>query len=151
MRFPAPDNLAQSIADRAVQLARQDVRGRGWKSSGALRPVAQAGQVGIDSTVKHLYFQNKGISPFLMHWVTGRTVPLGCAKGDGPHFRVGKDVGMPGWVDIPHRGKVFRQAKWRHPGLKPKHFMEKAISRAIKESRDQTRQEMLNVLRGGRR
>ena len=85
-----------------------------------------------------------------MWWVKNRTVPLACKQGDGPHFRFGNpdSVGKPGYVDIPHRGKVFRQQRWRHPGLQPKRFMERAITRAIKDSRMEIRKTVMSSLKG---
>lgn len=80
---------------------------------------------------------------------THNTLPLACKQGDGPHFRNGKGVGTPGWVDIPHKGKVFRQQRWRHPGLKPKQFMEKSITQALKDSRMDIQATIMTSLRGG--
>lgn len=148
-RVPFPADLTQQIADLATQNARQNLRGRGWKSSGALKPYADVGAGGISSTVNYLLIQNKGFSPFVMWWVKNRTLPLACKMGDGPHFRNGKGVGTPGWVDIPHQGKVFRQQRWRHPGLKPKRFLESAITQAIKDSRMDVQRAVMNSLRGG--
>lgn len=146
---PAPAAITQQIADQATRNARENLRGRGWKSSGALRPYADDGAVGISSTVNHLLIQNKGFSPFVMWWVKNRTLPLACNMGDGPHFRNGNGVGTPGWVDIPHKGKVFRQQRWRHPGLKPKRFMEKAITQAVKDSKMDVQRAIMSSLRGG--
>lgn len=147
---PVPADLTQKIADLATQHARQDLRGRGWKSSGALQPYGDTGGVGISSTVNHLLIQNSGFKPFIMWWVKNRTVPLACAQGDGPHVRFGnpKSVGTPGWVDIPHKGKVFRQQRWKHPGLQPKRFMESSITRAIKESNPDIRRTVMAMLKG---
>lgn len=147
---PAPADLTQRMADLATQNARQNLRGRGWKSSGALQPYGDTGQVGISSTVNYLLIQNRGFDPFVMWWVKNRTLPLACNQGDGPHFRNGAGVGTPGWVDIPHKGKVFRQQRWRHPGLKPKRFMETALSQAIKDSRMDVQRTIMMSLRGGR-
>jgi len=147
-RVPAPAPLADLIARKAVQNARQDLRGRGWKSSGALQPFSDTGKVGISSTLKYLLNQNEGFGPFVMWWVKNRTVPLACKVGDGPHFRNGKNVGTAGYVDIPHKGRVFKPIRWRHPGLKPKRFMEKAISQAIKDSRSETQKSVMSSLKG---
>jgi hypothetical protein len=151
-RVPVPPELAQSIADLAARKAREGLRGKGWKSSGALQPYSEPGRVGISSTVNHLLIQNRGFKPFVMWWVRNRTVPLACKQGDGPHIRFGnpESVGTPGVVDIPHRGKVFRPQRWRHPGLKPKRFMETAITRAVKDSRMDIREAVMNSLKGGR-
>ena len=102
--------------------------GRGWRTSGAIQPFPGEGQVGLRTTVKYLMFQNEGIRPFIMWWVEGRAMPLGCKQGDGPHIRTGKGAGQPGYVDIPHVGRTWRDQKWRHPGLKPKRFMQSSIS-----------------------
>lgn len=150
-RIPAPIALSETIARRAAQNARQDLIKRNWKSASALRPYSQEGRVGITSTVNYLLIQNRGFSPFVMWWVKNRVLPLGCPQGDGPHFRFGnpESVGTAGVVDIPHRGKVFRPVRWRHPGLQPKRFMETAITRAIKDSRAEIRNSVMTVLRGG--
>lgn len=145
---PAPPQMTAVLANFAVQKAREDVRQRGWRSGAALQPYYANGEVGIRSTMKHLLYQNSGIKSFLMYWVNGRTVPMGCKLGDGPHFRKGKEVGVPGYVDIPHKGRVFRQQKWKHPGLKPKRFIESAIAAAIRENRDYIRNEISAVLTG---
>lgn len=150
-RVPVPAALAQVIGQRALQFAREDVQGRGWQSSGALQPYAADGEVGISTSVdyKYLMIQNQGFSPFVMWWVQDRTLPLKCAKGDGPHFRTGTDPGMPGWVQIPHtEGKTWRPQKWRHPGLKPKRFLESALTSAIQQSRTDIQREMMRILRG---
>lgn len=149
-RIPAPAELTGLIADRAQRNAREDLVRRGWKSASALRPYASDGKVGITSTVNYLLIQNRGFDPFVMWWVKNRTVPLGCPQGDGPHFRNGKGVGTPGMVDIPHKGKVFRPVRWKHPGLKPKRFMETAITGAIAASRNDIRDALMNSLKGGR-
>lgn len=145
---PAPNDITQMIARKAVQNARRDITRRGWKSASALQPYSGDGEVGITSTVNHLLIQNKGFSPFVMWWVKNRTLPLGCAQGDGPHFRNGKNVGTAGYVDIPHKGKVWRPVRWRHPGIKPQRFMESAITAAIKDSKAETRKALMAALRG---
>lgn len=147
-RIPAPADLTQKIADRAVQTARQDLRGRGWKSSGALQPYGDTGKVRISSTVNYLLIQNRGFDSFVMWWVKNRTLPLACNQGDGPHFRNGAGVGTPGWVDIPHKGKVFRQVRWKHPGLKPKRFLEKSLTQALKDSRPDIQRSVMKALKG---
>lgn len=151
-RIPAPIEVNRVIARRAVQKARADLWRRNWKSASALMPYAEDGRIGLSSTVKHLLIQNEGFKPFVMWWVKNRTVPLGCVQGDGPHFRFGnpESVGTAGYVDIPHKGKVWRQKRWQHPGLKPKRFMETAISAAIRESRADIKDAVMTSLRGDR-
>jgi hypothetical protein len=150
-RIPAPADLTVTIADKAMQNARNNIIKRGWKSASALQPYSDTGAVGITSTVNYLLIQNSGFPEFVMWWVKNRTVPLGCPQGDGPHVRFGNPdaVGQPGYVDIPHKGRVWRQQRWKHPGLKPKRFMETAIKQAIKDSRTEIRKSVMMTLRGG--
>ena len=153
MRLPLPENICERLSMKAVQYAREDVASRGWsnRAMGALNPMPGKGLVGIKTTAKFAMYQNQGIRPFLMTWVEDKTIPLGCKQGDGPHFRRGSGVGKPGYVDIPHKGRVWRDQKWRHPGLKPKRFMEDAIMRAIKEDKDAIQKELMEALKGGYR
>lgn len=148
MKIPAPVEMNRVIARRAVQNARENIRGRGWASSGALQPLSDKGQVGITSTMKHLLIQNRGFNPFIMWWVEGRMVPIK-DKQTGQTRRIkGRDPGKPGYVTIPGRGKVWRDQKWKHPGLKPKRFLEQAITQAIKDSRADIKDAAMTILRG---
>lgn len=147
MLIPLSAPITSQIAARAVQYCRQDLQGRGWTSSRALMPLSQEGMVGIKTSAKYLMYQEKGIRPFLMKWVEGRVVPLGSSQGV-PNFRKGSGVGKPGYVNIPGRGRVWRQAKWRHPGLKPKAFMRSAIQKAIQDSHNDIRVEVMRALKG---
>lgn len=151
-KIPLPSTVTRSISQKAAQYAREDVQGRGWKSSGALQAYSAEGQIGIRTTVKYLMYQERGISPFVMWWVNSHqgAIPLGCKQGDGPHFRRGGTAGTPGLVDIPHQGKKWRDQRWRHPGLKGQRFMQKAIVRAVKESRPQIQASLMQVLGGGK-
>lgn len=146
--IPLPEDLARKISDKAVQTARQDMSGRGWKSARSLTPMAQTGLVGIRTSVRYLLYQESGTKPYLMKWVEGKTIPMGCAQGDGPHFRRGSGVGQPGYVNIPHKGQVWRNEKWKHPGLKPTSIMHKAIEQAIKESHNDIKYEIQRAMRG---
>ncbi len=148
VHIPISEEIARKISDKAVQICRQDLQGRGWRSARSLTPMAHEGMVGIKTSVKYLMFQEKGIKPFLMKWVEGRTLPLGCPQGDGPHFRKGSHVGTPGYVTIPHRGKVWRESRWRHPGIRGGNFMRSALEKAIKESNQDIKQEVMRAIRG---
>ena len=150
-RVPLPADVNRVIARKAVASARSDLFRRGWKSASAMQPFYEDGRVGISSTVRHLLIQNSGFGPFVMWWVKNRTLPLGCAQGDGPHFRFAKPekVGTAGYVDIPHKGRVFKQVRWQHPGLKPKRFMESSIRTAIRDSKTEIRKAVMDSLKGG--
>lgn len=150
--IPAPSQICMMISTRAAQLATEQIKGYGWssKSLTALTPFPGEGQVGIKTSVKYLMHQEQGVKPFLMWWVQDRTIPMACGQGDGPHFRRGSHVGEPGMVDIPHKGKVWREQRWKYPGLQPKNFMKDSIKRAIKEMRPEVQEQVMRSLRGGR-
>lgn len=149
---PAPANICSMISSRAAQMATEKVKGYGWSSKAiqALMPYPADGQVGIKTSLRYLMYQEQGVKPFLMWWVQDRTVPMSCKGGDGPHFRRGSHVGEPGFVNIPHQGQVWRDQKWRFPGLEPKNFMKDSIKEAIKEMRPQVQQQVMLALKGGR-
>jgi hypothetical protein len=138
-KVPIPAALALQISNNAVRYARENMHGYAWsdKSLQALQPLPGEGTVGIKTTLKYLMKQERGFQPYLMWWVAGRTVPLSCKQGDGPHFRRGGHVGEPGMVNIPHQGQVWRDARWRHPGVAPKNFMQQGLQRAIAEAQPQ--------------
>lgn len=153
MKVPIPSSLALKISTDAVKFAREDMKGYGWSDRAlqAIQPMPGEGVVGIKTTLKYLMFQEKGTKPFLMWWVQGRTIPMGCKQGDGPHFRRGSGVGQPGYVDIPHVGRVWRDQKWRHPGIKGKGFMASGVQKAIDANQKAIQQYARGLLGGPRR
>jgi hypothetical protein len=59
-------------------------------------------------------------------------------------------VGEPGYVNIPHRGKVWRDQRWRHPGLKPRNFLRDGLNKAIKDNQPAVQAWANSLLKGGR-
>lgn len=152
MKFPHPRSGCVRTSELAAKKARMSARSFGWsdKTIESIVPAAQeAGKVAITSHLKYIrVYQEQGTRPFLMWWVQNRTVPMGCKQGDGPHFRKGGHVGEPGYVNIPHVGRVYREQRWRHPGIKPKHFMQQALTEAIMEDRPNLKRDVLMLLKG---
>jgi hypothetical protein len=150
MKVPIPKHLAQKISNDAVANARNRMEGYGWseKSLQALQPMPGEGVVGIQTSEKYLMHQERGTRPFLMWWVNGRTIKMACAQGDGPHFRRGGHVGEPGMVDIPHVGQVFRQERWKHPGVKSRNFMADGLQQAITDNQPVIKQWVRGLLGG---
>lgn len=151
MKQPIPVALATKISQDAVKYAREAMHGYGWSDRALQAIVAMPGEgvVGIKTTLKFLMYQEKGTQPFLMWWVNGRTIPLSCSQGDGPHFRRGSHVGEPGWVNIPHRGRVWRDQRWRHPGVKGRHFMQDGLNQAITENQEAIKAYAKKIIIGG--
>lgn len=143
---PVPRDICEQISSRAVQFARENISQRNWSEDAAqsLSVMATEGQVGIQTTLKYIIHQDRGIRPFVMYWAEGRTIPM----GDGRFVRA-KGVGTPGWVTLPGGVRKWRDQRWRHPGLKPKNFMQDSLSRAIQEARPQLQQLLMSALRGG--
>jgi len=150
-RVPIPRELATQISQRAMQFAREDIASRMWsdRSIQAVMAFPDEGQVGLKVTVKHLMYQNRGIRPFVMWWAEGRVIPLPDGNGGTRPVRA-VGVGTPGWVTLPGGVRKWRDQRWRHPGLKPKNFLENALQRAIDESRPQMRKLLLDAINGGR-
>lgn len=152
-KLPVPQTLTAQISNDAVRFAREEMSSYGWSSRSidAIAAYPGEGLVGIKTTQKYLMYQERGTAPYLMTWVQGRTIPIGCKQGDGPHFRRGANVGTPGWVDIPHKGKVWRDQRWRHPGIKPKGFLQAGLQRAIQQNQPAIAAWARTIIGGGRR
>ena len=151
MKIPHPRSGCKRTSELAAKKARQSARSMGWsdRTIQSITPMKNTGGVvGITSSLKYVMYQEKGTKPYLMWWVEGRNVPLSCKQGDGPHIRRGSHVGEPGYVNIPHVGQVYRDQRWRHPGLKPKNFMQQAVQEALKEDRPSLKKDIMYLLKG---
>ncbi len=148
MRVGLPIQWTSQIAESAVKYAREDFQSRGWsgRSSGSLMAFPREGTVGIRTTLNYVMFQNRGIKSFVMWSLEGKTIPIN--DGSGVHFIKATGVGQPGFVTLPGGVKKWRDQKWKHPGLKPKRFMEDSLQRAITENRSYIQSELVKILSG---
>lgn len=144
MRIKLPKDTCARIAATAVSNARSAMSNRGWKSSNSLSPMSDEGLVGIRTTTKYLMFQESGTKPHVQHELAGKVIPM---KG-GSRFANPKSIGTPGYVSIPGRGKVWRDQRWRHPGVPASHSMQNAIEAAIKSEQSSIRQDIMRALKG---
>lgn len=149
VKVRVPAELCRRVSNRALTHAQNEMTKRGWsdRTIRGIKPVDGDGIIGITSPDKHVFFQEKGIRPFLMHALEGKRVPI------GDRVLTVKDVGRPGFVKIPREGggpdkTVWRNQKWRHPGIKPQNILKDALSRAILEERQGVNQEILRRLEG---
>ena len=126
---PIPTSDARRIAEDAVRRAKAYGMKRKWKATSRLRPLWAGGVVGIRDPLKFLVYQDRGTAPRLMWEVEGKLIPIKQKDGTVDLVR-GKDVGKPGWGGPPG-ARVWKQQKWRHPGIKPTHFMRDALNAAI--------------------
>ena len=148
-RVPIPMAVSKELSELATRRAREGTLRRGWspRSQAALVPYPREGYIGIRTTLKHLTYQNRGIQPFLMTALEGKTVPI---KGRFYHV---KGVGLPGmgYQDRKYekyKGPIWREQRWRHPGIRPERFMENALSQAILESKHRMRSMVIMALLG---
>jgi hypothetical protein len=123
------DKESMQIAIRAAQLARAYGIARGWKGTRFLTPVVKDGVIGISSPYKYLIYQNFGTKPRLMKELEGKVIPM-----KGGRFVTCKGVGTPGFVTLPGGVRMWRDQKWRHPGIKPTNFLENALNQSVKEN-----------------
>lgn len=148
-QVPLPLHTAAAISDLAAWHARQGIKRRNWsaKAQASIQPIHKKGVVGITTDLKYLHYQDKGIRPFLMTALEGKTVPI-----KGKFFRV-RGVGLPGmgYQDRKYekyKGPIYRDQRWRHPGIRPENFMQNAVSQAIVESGPYIRQRLVKVMLG---
>ena len=149
VRVKVPAELCRRVSERARTHAQNEMTRRDW-SVNTVRSVVTVeddGVVGITTPLEHVFYQEKGTRPFLMHALEGKRVPI------GDRILTVKDVGRPGFVHIPRPGGgpdivKWREQKWRHPGLKPQNILKDSLSRAILEERAGVNQEILRRLEG---
>ncbi|QDH91746.1 hypothetical protein SEA_PHRAPPUCCINO_71 [Mycobacterium phage Phrappuccino] len=148
-RIAAPQPICAQVSTRAVQFARESAQSMGWsdRSLQAIVSMSSEGTVGLRTTAKYVMHQNRGIRPFVMWWAEGRTIPMSNGSG-GVSFVRAKGVGTPGWVTLPGGVRKWREQRWRHPGLKPKNFLESALSRAIEDSKPELQKMLMGTLTG---
>lgn len=152
MRVSVPEPVTREIASDAARIAKEYMARRGWSqfAINSLMPVSAEGLVGVRTSVKYLHYQNQGTKPRVMWELEGKVIPL----PSGPIKAT--RVGQPGWgyqdrydkTRYPQTGWVFRQQRWRHPGIDRTGFMNKAVRRAISNARPTLRQRTMEVLMG---
>jgi hypothetical protein len=148
-RVALPIQFTSFISERAAQSCREDIRGRGWsqKSSGSILAFPREGTVGLRTTLNYIMFQDRGIKPFVMWSLEGKVIPIKDPEG-ATRFIKAVGVGQPGYVTLPGNVRVWRDQKWKHPGLEPKRFMEDAITGAIQQYQPTLKAELMKVLGG---
>lgn len=128
-----PSALCHRIAVQAVFFARQYMRMRSWRYAEELYPVWGPNRVGIGipRQLFYLNYQNEGTRPFIPWGLEGKIVPM----AHGKRFRTAVGVGMPGWIHDWREGQynhlIWRQQKWRNPGIKATWFINRAIGQAL--------------------
>ena len=139
-----PESLAAEIAFSATQFAKDYGSMRGWNSTERLQPAWGRGWVGIRIPAKHLLYQNFGTRPRVMWELEGKVIPIRDATGT--HFIRAVRVGEPGFVRMPDGSMIWREQRWRHPGIKPTHFLERSIKKAIASSRVSVQRQLVSII-----
>lgn len=145
LNFPASATVARTIAESAVALAKQYGHMRGWKGTERLQPAWGKGWVGIVTRdAPHLLYQEYGTKARIMWEVQGKTIPI--RDSTGLHFVTATDVGQPGWAHMPDGRIIWREQKWRHPGIKPTNFMNLALQDSIRINKQEIKREFVSSL-----
>lgn len=103
---------------------------KGWNISDSSVRATKDSIVFNPGSKTYLKYVDQGTRPFLMTSLEGKTVPINGG------FRVVSGVGLPGVTSYTRNGVEVRQyklQKWRHPGIKPHHFVEKSYRLAKQE------------------
>jgi hypothetical protein len=149
MIVPLPAILTRQIAQSALKRAREYAIMRGWTSADKLASYFADGEAGVKSTVRYLVYQDRGTIPRLMIELEGKTIPIRDNSGNVNFVKV-TGVGTSGWVTIPGDatkprnqlfdsnaatpGRIWRNQKWMHPGIKPTHFLRNSIEKSVDNS-----------------
>lgn len=130
-----PARFAHEISLRAAELARQYAPRGPRNSRSKIRATSATGKVGVyvPPGAEHLLFLDRGISPFIMYGLEGKTIPI--RNPDGSiSFRKAVGVGKTRISARNNKGQIVSsEKKWKHPGIQPMNFLEKALNQAVKE------------------
>jgi len=127
-----PDKYCQEISERAVQIARTLAPRKTGAGAASLRPTRESGRVGIEvpDDFYYMMIQNKGMKPFNMTSLEGKVIPMKGPDGS-TQFRTVKGAGRRKITTRNAKGQIINsKIAWRHPGLKPKNFLERGIYQA---------------------
>lgn len=144
-----PRHLCQEIAQDAAVLAQLYAPKKTGAGARSIYAVSGPGVIGLRAGNTYMYYQEFGIRPFLMTALEGKTIPMSDGHG-GIRFRRVKGVGMRQITDRdPMTGRILpgnRPIKWRHPGIAPKKFMERALNEAIDKRLVELRAHIVPIL-----
>jgi hypothetical protein len=134
IRLPIPEGDARQISFRAAELVRRAAPQGPRKSANLIRPTWRRGEVGVHfpPAAAHLLMLDRGIQPFLMTELEGKTIPIRDSNGQVHFFRV-KGVGERRFPIRREDGTFSSSIKWRYPGVAPRNFVEPSVRRAVEE------------------
>jgi hypothetical protein len=123
-----------------------------------LQPLYGKSYFGVYFADNYTWFQENGIRPFTMRSLQGKVIPMwindpgGLERAKNPKarirttvdgrtqvliFRKATNPGAPGRISVRGGGGRIGQGnvgvKWRHPGIQPKFFLNRAISLAAQQ------------------
>lgn len=131
-----PDYLCAKLASDAVRVAVQLAPKKTGKGARGLYAISGDGYfgIGIAQWAYYMYYQNYGFDPFVMYALEGKLIPMHI--GGKTIFRYARGVGERQIEKRdPKTGRILagnKPIKWRHPGLKPKNFIEDALRESIR-------------------
>lgn len=133
--IPIPEKDARDIATRAAQIIRQTAPKGQNDSRRMVRATWQKGSIGVvfPKKASHLLYLDKGVKPFIMYELEGKTIPIR-GKDGSLVFRTAKNVGKPQITARNAKGQIqWTKRRWRHPGIEAQNFVDKAFQQALKE------------------
>jgi len=145
-----PEEIAEEISNRALEIARRTAPKRTGKGALFLKATSSAGQIGIEvpDEVAYMTYQDQGFGPFIMDSLAGKTIPMRSADGSISFRRASsRNIGKP-IITRDSKGDLIKpKTAWRHPGLTGSHFIEKALRQAATEwAKSRNGQEMIRML-----
>lgn len=135
IRIPIPRRYTSEISELSVMYARSKAPRRTGAGARALRPVAEDGQAGIEVPVGYEYMliQNNGMAARTMYELEGKVIPMRGRDGK-IYFRTATGVGRRKITVRNAKGQIqSSKIAWRHPGLKPKRFLEQGIYTGVNQ------------------
>lgn len=132
-----PEFITKKISQRAVEIARDIAPRKTGRGADSLLPTSKKGEIGIEipAQVEYMVYQDQGTEPREQTELAGKTIPIRNAKG-GIIFRRATEANI-GSVKLAARDEngniVVSKVSWKHPGIKPTHFVDRSLRQATAE------------------
>lgn len=125
-------DLYEEMANHALSLAQLYAPKKTGEGASSIYPVYDENSFGLRAGKKYMYYQNFGTKPFFMTSLEGKVVPMMIngelifrrVKGVGEHQITTRNA--LGQIEVGNR-----PYKWRNPGIKGSHFMERALDETV--------------------
>ena len=134
-----PPEILTKLSQRACEIARGKAPRKTGKGASLLKPMEGKLGITIPAEVYYMFFQEVGISPFVMYGLVQNkdpnTIPIRGPNGELTFRKASsKTIGKHRITSRDAKGRIITSdIRWRHPGMKPKNFIHESLEQSVRE------------------